>query len=101
MSHEIIDGRLWDVFGEGDNRIVFHFNKKHNEDAAVPPWVIKHRGRTIYCDNVFATVPFTTRNRPDHDTTKGSLTFHGRLRIARTRYINDVTCESAYDAHID
>lgn len=38
-------------------------------------WVITANGETYYVDHVDATIPWTTRERPDHESTKGSLKF--------------------------
>ena len=63
--------------------IIFHFNKKHLEDANVPMWVIKHKGVTHYVNHidVEAGVGFSTKETPDNPHTKGSIKFKGKLRI--------------------
>lgn len=61
--------------------IVFHYNKKHNEDSSIPPYVLKIKGETIYVHHINSEVGFTTKETPDNPHTKGSLKFHGRLRI--------------------
>ncbi len=55
--------------------IVFHFNKKHLEDPTVPMWVLKSHGVTFYVNHVDATVPWSTKETPDNNHTKGSLKF--------------------------
>jgi hypothetical protein len=62
-------------------RIVFHFNKKHNEDNTIPQWVIKCKGQTYYCHHLESTVGFSTKETPDNSHTKGSLQFRGKLEI--------------------
>lgn len=64
-----------------DNRIVFHFNKAHNQDQSIPPWVIKAKGQTYYVHDLCSTVGFSTKNTPGNEHTKGSLMFRGTLRI--------------------
>jgi hypothetical protein len=63
------------------NRIVFHYNKKHNEDTSIPTWVIKHKGNTYYVNHLDSKVGFSTKETPDNDHTKGALQFKGKLQI--------------------
>ncbi len=63
------------------NRIVFHYNKAHNEDSTIPTWVIKHKGKTYYIDHLDSDVGFCTKETPDSEHTKGSLQFKGCLKI--------------------
>lgn len=65
------------------SRIVFHFNKKHNEDKSVPAWVVKCKGNTYYVDHLDSKVGFTTKETPDNSHTKGSLQFKGSLKIIK------------------
>ena len=53
--------------------IVFHFNKKHLEDAGVPMWVLKFHGETLYVDHVECQIPWSTKETPDNPHTKGSI----------------------------
>lgn len=62
-------------------RIVFHYNKAHNSDASIPPWVIKSRGATHYVHHLDARVGFSTRETPDNPHTRGSLIFRGVLTL--------------------
>lgn len=55
--------------------LIFHFNKKHLQDATVPMWVIKAKGETYYINHVTADIPWTTKETPDNTHTKGSLKF--------------------------
>lgn len=64
-----------------DNRIVFHFNRKHNEDQSVPPWVVKTRGQTHYVHHFTTEVGFSTKETPDNPATKGSLQMRGFLTL--------------------
>lgn len=52
---------------------VFHFNKKHLQDPTVPMWVVKARGETYYVQHVECSVPWSTKETPDNDHTKGSI----------------------------
>ena len=53
--------------------LVFHFNKKHLEDDTIPMWVIKFRGETYYVNHVDCSVPWSTKETPDNNHTKGSI----------------------------
>lgn len=57
---------------EGKN-IDFHFNKKSVEFDFIPMWVVKARGKTFYVHHMDCQAGFTTRETPDHPSTKGSL----------------------------
>lgn len=62
--------------------IDFHFNKKSMEFDFIPMWVVKARGKTWYCHSVVSSIGFSTRETPDHPSTKGSIRFKkGTLRI--------------------
>ena len=52
---------------------MFHFNKKHLEDNTIPMWVIKLRGETFYVEHVNCSVPWSTKETPDNNHTKGSI----------------------------
>lgn len=53
--------------------IDFHFNKKSMEFDFVPMWVVKARGKTFYVHHMDCQTGFTTRETPEHPSTKGSL----------------------------
>lgn len=53
--------------------MVFHFNKKHLEDQTIPMWAVKTRGETFYVEHVDCSVPWSTKETPDNDHTKGSI----------------------------
>lgn len=55
--------------------VVFHFNKKHLEDQSIPMWVLKSHGVTFYINHIDANIPFSTKETPDNNHTKGSLKF--------------------------
>jgi len=54
---------------------VFHFNKGHLEDETIPMWVIKTHGVTFYVNHVTAEIPWSTKETPDNEKTKGSIKF--------------------------
>ena len=55
--------------------VVFHFNKGHLADPTIPMWVVKSHGVTFYVNHVDAEVPWSTKETPNNDHTKGSLKF--------------------------
>lgn len=55
--------------------LVFHFNKKHLTDPTIPMWVIKAKGETYYVNHVSADMPWSTKETPNNDSTKGSIKF--------------------------
>jgi hypothetical protein len=64
------------------NRVVFHFNKAHNQDKTIPMWVVKHKGNTYYVNHLDSKVGFSTKETPDNEHTKGSLMFRGKIKIS-------------------
>ena len=58
---------------ESTRNIDFHFNKKSLEFDFVPTWVVKAQGKTFYVHHVDCQTGFTTRETPDHPSTKGSI----------------------------
>lgn len=60
---------------QGLKEVIFHFNKGHLTDPAIPMWVIKTRGQSYYVNHVDASVPWSTKETPDNPATKGSLKF--------------------------
>jgi hypothetical protein len=63
--------------------IVFHYNKKHNEDQSIPPWVVKYKGQSHYVHHLETNglVKFSTKETPQNPHTKGSLKFKGKLNL--------------------
>ena len=59
--------------------LVFHFNKGFLKDPSIPMWVVKTKGKTYYVDHVDANIPWTTKETPDNEHTKGSLKFKNCL----------------------
>lgn len=53
--------------------VVFHFNKRHLEDETVPMWVLKTHGETFYVNHVDCEIPWSTKETPDNNHTKGSI----------------------------
>lgn len=67
------------------NRVVFHYNKQHNTDQSIPPWVVKHKGQTYYVNHleIAPNVGFSTKETPDSEHTKASLLIRGKLTIQK------------------
>mgnify|MGYP001322680139 CR=1 FL=1 len=55
--------------------IDFHFNKKHLEIPSIPMWVAKTRGKTFMIHHLISNVGFSTKEDPDHKSTKGTIRF--------------------------
>ena len=68
--------------------VVFHYNKKHNEDQSIPTWILKVKGQTFYVDHVTVNpgVGLSTKETPDNPHTKGALKFKGRLQIFENEF---------------
>ena len=66
---------------EDVERIVFHFNKAHNQDTTIPPWIVKHKGQTYYVNHMNSKVGFSTKETPDNEHTKAAIMFRGKLEI--------------------
>lgn len=66
-----------------DTRIIVHYNRIHNADQSIPPWVVKAKGQTFYVHHIDVDkgVGFSTKESPDSEHTKASLKFKGKLRI--------------------
>ena len=54
---------------------MFHFNKGHLADETIPMWVIKTHGVTMYVNHVTADIPWSTKETPGNERTKGSIKF--------------------------
>lgn len=54
---------------------MFHFNKGHLADETIPMWVIKTHGVTMYVNHVTADMPWSTKETPGNEKTKGSIKF--------------------------
>lgn len=52
--------------------VVFHFNKAHLSDPAIPMWVLKAKGKTYYVNHVTCDLPWTTKETP-WGKTKGAI----------------------------
>ena len=69
---------------EDCRNIDFHFNKKSLEFPFVPAWVVKAKGKSYYVNHVDCATPWTTKERPDHPSTKGSIRIkRGTLELTK------------------
>jgi hypothetical protein len=67
---------------EGCRNIDFHFNKKSLELPFIPMWVVKAKGKSYYVNHVDCSTAWTTRETPEHPSTKGSIRIkRGSLHI--------------------
>jgi hypothetical protein len=56
--------------------IDFHFNKGSIEFPFLPAWMVKTKGKTYYVHHLdFSNAVGTTRETPDHPSTKGAIRF--------------------------
>jgi len=58
---------------------VFHFNKGFLKDPSIPMWVVKTKGKTYYVNHLEADIPWSTKETPDNEHTKGSIKFKNCL----------------------
>lgn len=61
--------------------VVFHFNKHHLVDATTPMWVIKTKGKTYMVNHVTSTIPWSTKETPNNNHTKGAIKIKNTLVI--------------------
>lgn len=63
--------------------VVVHYNKQHNIDPTIPPWVVKVKGQTYYVEHfeVSKDVGFSSKETPDNEHTKAALKFRSKLII--------------------
>ena len=54
---------------------MFHFNKGHLADETIPMWVVKAHGVTFYVNHVISDMPWSTKETPGNEKTKGSIKF--------------------------
>ena len=76
---------------------MFHFNKKHLEDPTIPMWVIKAQGETYYVEHVECMVPWSTKETPDNNHTKGSIKIKRCLIVIDDDNVATITQLTAAD----
>lgn len=54
-------------------QVLFNFNKKHLEDPSIPMWMLTFSGQQYYVNHVDCNINWSTRERPDHNSTKGTI----------------------------
>ena len=73
-SNNITDGAIsMDNVEYSAKQVLFNFNKKHLEDQHIPMWMLTFSGEQYYVDHVDCRLPWSTRERPDHPSTKGTI----------------------------
>ena len=60
---------------------MFHFNKGHLADPTIPMWVVKTQGESFYVHHVESNMPWSTKETPDNEKTKGSIKFKECLLV--------------------
>lgn len=65
------------------DKILIFYNKAHNEDQEIPPWVVQTKGASHYVKHVSISpgLGFSTKERPSHSSTKACLVVKGTLTI--------------------
>lgn len=78
------------------DEIVFHYNKKNLEDPTVPMWTLKTRGQSIYVTHVTCECPWSTKETPGNNATKGSIKVKNAILIIND--FNEATLRPATPA---
>lgn len=65
------------------HRVVFHYNKAHNQDTSIPPWVVKSGGETHYVHHFTSEIGFSTKETPQNEATRAALMVRGVLQLYR------------------
>lgn len=81
MNQTLTDQAIYVLSPIYDRNIVFHFNKMHLQDPAIPMWTVKVKGETYYVHHLDSKVGFSTKETPNNPHTKGSLKFKGTISI--------------------
>jgi len=65
------------------DKVILHYNKAHNDDPTIPPWVCKTKGVTHYVSHITVSpgLGFSTKETPEHSSTKASIQVKGTLTI--------------------
>jgi len=84
MNQELTAQTNYVVEPTFDRNIVFHFNKMHLQDPAIPMWTVKFKGQTHYVHHLDSKIGFSTKETPDNPHTKGSLKFKGTISIVES-----------------
>lgn len=63
--------------------MVFHYNKAHNTNSQIPPWVVKCKGQSFYINHMIISpgVGFSTKETPNNPHTKAALKVRGQLKL--------------------
>lgn len=65
------------------DKILIYYNKAHNVTESIPPWCVSSKGKTHYVTHctISPGIGFSTKERPDHSSTKACLVVKGTLTI--------------------
>lgn len=61
--------------------LVFHFNKGHLADPTIPMWIVKAKGESYYVHHVDCNAPWSTKETPNNNSTKGSIKIKNCLLV--------------------
>lgn len=77
QMHEQIEAQMqtFPLIVEDAKTVDFHFNRGSIEFPFLPPWTIKAKGQSWYVHHVDFSCTGTTRETPDHPSTKGAIRF--------------------------
>lgn len=62
-------------------QVLFNFNKKYLEDPTIPMWMLTFSGQQYYVNHVDCNINWSTRERPDHNSTKGTIVLNDCLVV--------------------
>ncbi len=62
---------------------MIHYNKAHNQDQGIPPWVVKVKGETYYVWHftVEPGVGFSSKETSENPHTKASIKMRGNIKF--------------------
>ena len=52
---------------------MFHFNRGSLADPTLPMWTLKCKGNSYYVHHVNCECPWSTKETPENESTKGSI----------------------------
>lgn len=80
--HEQIEAQMqtFPLVIEDAKTVDFHFNRGSIEFPFLPAWTIKAKGKSWYVNHVDFSCTGTTRETPEHPSTKGAIRFR-KVRV--------------------
>lgn len=66
------------------DKIKIFYNKAHNADPSIPPWICQSKGSTYNVSHVTISsgLGFSTKETPEHEATKASIVVKGTLTVS-------------------